>query len=201
MAEGARRRRERRPHLKGTVLTATPVMVLAAGLVVAAVAHSDHQRSSIVHRVTTSAPLRTTSVPEKAPAGKARAVDEGAGTETVALGAVIDPATPATSLDGPGAHNRLVVVSVTVTDTGATEVQGDLSLSTSLLASDRQTYSPWTGSASQCADANGAYRLSPHSQRQGCVVFDVPSASRVVKVIFSPNDGLSGKPVQWRLGR
>jgi len=102
---------------------------------------------------------------------------------------VIDPVVVLSNpepLDG----NRFVGVTLTITNTGTSILNGDADTSTDVIGSDNLPYDPELEPLAGCKNFHdGMFALQPAESAPGCVAFQLPSEVAVSKVQFELSTG------------
>jgi hypothetical protein len=118
--------------------------------------------------------------------------DQGGNAYTVQVASITDPATPASQFDTPSAGDRLIAVNLVLTNKSSDVIQDGAVANLTVVGSDNQTHQSSFNSVTGCTDFNlGQYTLTPGSSSCGCVVVELPSAVKVVKVMFQPTSFLN----------
>lgn len=118
-------------------------------------------------------------------------------TLAVLISSIVDPATGAAGL-GPQDGTRLVAVTMTITNSGAAAVTGDVDNDASVIGSDGQTYRASFFPVTGCTNFNsGQYQLAPSEAAAGCATYQLPPGVSAAKVKYSPDSGFAAQFGEW----
>lgn len=147
-------------------------------------------------RVTTAAiaaQTTATSSPSPTPAQSTNSlsVHDFSGNTLIVTVNGVSPATPAPSGYAPLAGNRLVALSLTLTDTGPGTISSDADTDATLTGTNGQTYMAAFDPVAGCTNfSGGIYTLRDGATETGCVVFQIPVDVSDSSVQFSLGDGI-----------
>lgn len=156
---------------------------LALGLAACQTATVKTSASQTTAAKTTTTAKATTTAPV-AKVGSTITLKTDQGTIAVTLQQVIDPAKSASQI-APDAGKRYVGAKFGIKATKGS-YSGDSILAASVIASNGQTYSAGLLQVAGCTDFNnGQITLTPGESAVGCVIFQVPTAVKVIKVRYA----------------
>jgi hypothetical protein len=134
---------------------------------------------------TSSTPLQTAGQPTNS----LRVHDFSGNTLDVTVNGVI-PVTPGPAGFAPVAGDRLVALSLTLTDAGPGTISSDANTDATLTGTDGLAYTADFDVVGQCTNfSHGNYTLRDGATASGCVVFQIPLAVSDRSVQFSLGDG------------
>ena len=135
---------------------------------------------------TSSSPSPTTAQPTNS-----LSVHDFSGNTLIVTVNGVSPATPARSGFAPLAGNRLVALSLTLTDTGPGTISSDADTDATLTGTNDQTYMAVFDPVAGCTNfSGGTYTLRDGATETGCVVFQIPVDVSDSSVQFSLGDGI-----------
>ena len=118
---------------------------------------------------------------------------------TVQAVRLLDPATPASSLDAPPAGKRLVGVEIKVTGVSGNE-QDSADNDISATGSNGQVYTSallGDGLTAGTDFNDGQFNTAPGTTEVGYVAFAVPNNVTIRSVSWLADSGMAGSPVTW----
>jgi len=146
---------------------------------------------------TTNPPAAKKEAPKAAKVGSTINISGNMGV-AVQLIAVTDPAPPENEYVTAEAGKRLVAVKMKITNNGEAVLDDNTNNTTSISASDNQTYTTALYGTAGCTNFNmGSIKLAVGASTTGCVTFEVPNGVKVTKVHFTPGSGLSSDTGEW----
>lgn len=104
---------------------------------------------------------------------------------------------PASGADIPDPGKRLYAVQFRLTDTGSAAYSDAPSNGAVVVDSDGQSYDSTIMDAAGCTSFPGTENIGPGSSGLGCVVFQVPTTAKIVKVQFTLDSGMGPDTGQW----
>jgi hypothetical protein len=147
------------------------------------------------HRAAATAATATTTSSTAATAAQqptnSLTVHDFSGNALVVTVNGVTPATAGAAGYAPTAGNRLVALSLTLTDTGPGTITSDANVDATLTGTDGQTYTAAYDTVSQCTNFDGgSFTLLDGGTQTGCVVFQLPLDVSDQSVQFSLGDGM-----------
>jgi hypothetical protein len=175
------------------------VALIAIG-VVATVAGSGHSVTTGA-AATAASPRPSETASVKAAAGVGSSIvlaGERSGEQmTVTVTKVFRHPQPATQSDGARSGDRLFAVQFRLEDTGRAAYSDTPDNGAAVVDSSGQSYQSAISSVAECDSFPATENIAPGASGLGCVVFEVPTAAKIVEVQFTLDSGRRPQTGQW----
>lgn len=189
-----RRTRRRRPLLRTSIIV---LIVFIVGGVIAAVNQGSDNNDNDNGDTSSNAPLATYNA--KVGAGITLAGLDTGEQMNVTVSQLFSKAEPADPVIQPPAGMRLYAVQFVLKDTGSAAYSDAPGNSATIFDSAGRSFKTKFDEASSCKSLPAVTSIAAGASASGCVVFDVPKASKITKVRFILDSGDGPQTGIWKI--